>query len=146
VSSSLGRWCIFADVKLGPGQIRPLQPIPTSLLDRKFVWSPPPAALQDAELNTFVNTLISRSFEGVTAPVVRIEDPNDLTDQCPSNFASLSDCFAAVIFGNVEPDTQTLVSLFPVFSQHVFCFLSFPELHDTGGSGSDIGQYRRPER
>lgn len=96
--------------QLGPGQIRPLQPIPSSLLQRKFVWSPPPAALQNAELDQFVNTLISRSFEGISAPVIRIENPDDLTDQCPSNFASLSDCFAAVIFGNVEPDTQILVS------------------------------------
>lgn len=78
-------------------------------MDRKFVWSPPPAALQNTTLNGLVNDLIARSFEGVSAPVVRIEDPADLTDECPSNFASLSDCFAAVIFGTVDPDSLTLV-------------------------------------
>lgn len=98
------------NTQLGPGQIRDLQPIPTSLLGRKFVWSPPPAALQDAQLSTFVDNLIEQSFRGVSAPVVRIDDPNDLTDECPSNFASLSDCFAAVIFGTVDSANQTLVS------------------------------------
>jgi ATP-binding cassette subfamily A (ABC1) protein 3 len=98
-----------ANKQLGPGQIRPLQSIPTTLLERKFVWSPPAAALTNTTLNEFVNTLISRSFEGVTAPVIRIENPDDLTEQCPSNFASLSTCFAAVNFGTVDPGSQTLV-------------------------------------
>jgi hypothetical protein len=101
-----------ANKQLGPGQIRPLQSIPTTLLGRKFVWSPPAAALTNTTLNEFVNTLISRSFEGITAPVIRIENPDDLTEQCPSNFASLSTCFAAVNFGTVDPGSQTLVSPF----------------------------------
>lgn len=45
------------------------------------------------------------------ANVIRVGDPSEIERACPSNFNARSECFAAVIFSEVNPEQQILVRL-----------------------------------
>ena len=53
---------------------------------------------------------MSKVLEGVTAKIVKIDNDSMVQTECPENFNMLSDCFAALVFGDVDPAAGTIVS------------------------------------
>lgn len=53
---------------------------------------------------------MGRVLSGVTAPVKKVLNRNDIDAECPENFRGVSECFAAIYFNQVSPETRTLVS------------------------------------
>ena len=59
---------------------------------------------------TFIDTLMARVLDGTSGNVVKLDNASKLELECPENFNGLSECFGAVVFGNVDPAAHTLVS------------------------------------
>lgn len=96
--------------QLGEGSIRPIQAIPPDLLDYKLIWSPPPSAYTNSTTNSAVNELMGRTLEGVYGEVVRVNNASEVEAQCRQSFNLRSNCFAAVVFGDIDTGSRTLVS------------------------------------
>ena len=95
--------------QLGEGQIRPLLDLPADLNGYKFLWAPPPAATTDAALSSLVDDLMARVLGNGGANVIKVDDEAEIERSCPSNFNARSECFAAVVFSEVDPSQQILV-------------------------------------
>ncbi|ORX35007.1 hypothetical protein BD324DRAFT_633591 [Kockovaella imperatae] len=93
---------------LGPGHISNLQPIPSSFLNHKFVWVPPSDSATNETVSTFIDQLMNKVLGGHTGDIVKLDNASNLARECPENFNLLSECFGALVFDNVDPDSRTL--------------------------------------
>ena len=96
-------------IQLGGGQIQSLLPLPADLNGYKFLWAPPPAAATDSAISNLVDDLMNRVLGNGGANIIRVEDENEIERACPSNFNARSECFAAVVFSEINIAQQTLV-------------------------------------
>jgi hypothetical protein len=54
---------------------------------------------------------MSRVLTGVSGTVVKLAEPDDVNMECPENFNLLSNCFAAVVFNEIDISEHMLVRL-----------------------------------
>jgi hypothetical protein len=60
----------------------------------------------------FVDDLMSGVLTGISGNVVKLAEPDDVNMECPENFNLLSNCFAAVVFNEIDISERLLVSVF----------------------------------
>ena len=105
-----GSWDSGSDQQLGIGSIEPILPLPPNLDGYKFLWAPPPAASSNGTLSDLVDGLVDRVFQGVGGNIIKVDDEDDIERACPTNFNLRSECFAALVFNEVDDGRQVLVS------------------------------------
>lgn len=54
---------------------------------------------------------MDRVLDGVNGDIVKVESNAEIERACPTNFNLRSECFAAVVFDEVDPASQALVSI-----------------------------------
>ena len=85
-----------------------MEPIPADLLGYTFVWVPPPAAKTYETVANFTDHLVAVALTGVQGTVIQLQDEAQIESKCRENFNLLSECFAAVVFDNVDPSGPSL--------------------------------------
>lgn len=93
--------------RYGPGQIQPLQNLSPDLDGEKLV-SYISQASEPFGSRLLQATLQTAGLEERNIKHVRLDNPEDIRRECPQNLNGFSECFAALVFTEVDPDSQTL--------------------------------------
>jgi ATP-binding cassette subfamily A (ABC1) protein 3 len=72
---------------------------------------PPASVTNNSTTSGFVDDLMDRVLTGVSGTVKKVMDPAQVETECPENFNLLSNCFAAIVFGEIDISAYELVRL-----------------------------------
>lgn len=103
---SNARYLFANNGRYGAGQVQDLQPLKPDLGGEKLVYYLPP----DAEpwgSRLLQATLQNAGLSERNIGLVRLDDP-DVSTHCPQNLNGFSECFAALVFSDVDPEAQVL--------------------------------------